>query len=43
VEGLTEQPEGALVLAKETDKRPAVTPSAKDAFEGDELELSDLE
>lgn len=41
--GLTEQPEGALVLAKETDKRPAVTPSAADAFEGDELELSDIE
>lgn len=43
VEGLTEQPEGALVLAKETDKRPAVVPSAADAFEGDELDASEFE
>lgn len=41
--GLTEVPEGALVLAKESDKREAVTPSAADAFEGDELDVSDLE
>lgn len=43
VVGLTKRPEGALVLAKESDKREAVTPSAADVFEGDELDASEFE
>lgn len=43
VEGLTERPEGALVLVKSTDKREAVTPSAADAFDGDLLDASEFE
>lgn len=42
VEGLTERPEGALVLVKAADKREAVTASASDAFDGDLLDAEDL-
>lgn len=43
VEGLTDRPEGALVLVKAADKREAVTASASDAFEGDMLDASEFE
>jgi len=43
VKGLTERPDGALVLVKSTDKREAVKASASDAFEGDELDVTELE
>jgi hypothetical protein len=43
VEGLTERPEGGLVIAKETDKREAVTPNASNAFGEDILDPNELE
>jgi hypothetical protein len=43
VKGLTERPDGALVLVKSTDKREAAKATASDAFEGDELDASELE